>query len=101
MREPAFWWRTAGRAAALLAAASAIYAAVAVRRMRKTGRRVGIPVLCVGNFTLGGAGKTPTALALAKILLQAGERPFFLSRGYGEEADRREQEGETQNRRHD
>jgi tetraacyldisaccharide 4'-kinase len=83
MREPAFWWRTAGRAAALLAAASAVYAAVAVRRMRRTGRRVGIPVLCVGNFTLGGAGKTPTALALAKLLAGAGERPFFLSRGYG------------------
>jgi tetraacyldisaccharide 4'-kinase len=83
MREPAFWWRNAGRAAALLAAASAVYAAFAVRRMRRTGRRVGIPVLCVGNFTLGGAGKTPTALALAKILLEQGERPFFLSRGYG------------------
>ena len=83
MREPAFWWRTAGRAAALLAAASAVYAAVAVRRMRRTGRHIGIPVLCVGNFTLGGAGKTPTALALAKILMDAGERPFFLTRGYG------------------
>src|SRR4051794_12467583 len=83
MREPAFWWRTAGRAAALLAAASAVYAAVAVRRMRQVGRRAGIPVLCVGNFTVGGAGKTPTALALAKILLNEGERPFFLTRGYG------------------
>jgi tetraacyldisaccharide 4'-kinase len=51
--------------------------------MRRTGRRVGIPVLCVGNFTLGGAGKTPTALALAKLLAGAGERPFFLTRGYG------------------
>jgi tetraacyldisaccharide 4'-kinase len=83
MREPAFWWRNAGRAAAVLAAASALYGAVVVRRMRRTGRRAGIPVLCVGNFTLGGAGKTPTAMALAKILLHAGHRPFFLSRGYG------------------
>jgi tetraacyldisaccharide 4'-kinase len=83
MREPAFWWRNAGRAAALLAAASAVYAAFAVRRMRRKGIRAGIPVLCVGNFTLGGAGKTPTALALAKILLEEGERLFFLSRGYG------------------
>jgi tetraacyldisaccharide 4'-kinase len=83
MREPAFWWRTAGRAAALLAAASALYGALAVRRMLKTGRRAGIPVLCIGNFTLGGAGKTPTALAVAKMLLEQGERPFFLSRGYG------------------
>jgi tetraacyldisaccharide 4'-kinase len=40
-------------------------------------------VLCVGNFTLGGAGKTPAALWLAKMLQDAGERPFCLSRGYG------------------
>jgi tetraacyldisaccharide 4'-kinase len=83
MREPTFWWRNAGRAAALLGAASAVYGALAVRRMLKTGRRAGIPVLCVGNFTLGGAGKTPTALALAGMLLEEGERPYFLSRGYG------------------
>ena len=40
-------------------------------------------MLCVGNFTLGGAGKTPTAIALAKMLTEAGERVFCLSRGYG------------------
>jgi tetraacyldisaccharide 4'-kinase len=42
-----------------------------------------VPVLCVGNPTLGGAGKTPTALAAARLLIAAGERPAFLSRGYG------------------
>jgi tetraacyldisaccharide 4'-kinase len=40
-------------------------------------------VLCVGNPTVGGSGKTPTALALARLLMDAGERPFLLSRGYG------------------
>ena len=61
MREPAFWWRKPGLRAALLAPVAAAYGAVAARRMARPGRHAGLPVLCVGNFTLGGAGKTPTA----------------------------------------
>ena len=41
-----------------------------------------LPVICIGNFTAGG-GKTPTAIAVAKVLKEAGERPSFLTRGYG------------------
>jgi tetraacyldisaccharide 4'-kinase len=44
---------------------------------------VRVPVVCIGNFTLGGAGKTPTAIAAAQLLAAAGERPVFLTRGYG------------------
>jgi tetraacyldisaccharide 4'-kinase len=40
-------------------------------------------VICIGNPTLGGAGKTPTALALADLLSALGERPVFITRGYG------------------
>jgi tetraacyldisaccharide 4'-kinase len=83
MREPSFWWRAAGIEAALLAPFAAAYGAVAAQRLRRSGHQIGIPVICVGNLTVGGAGKTPTALAFAQYLLAAGQRPFFLSRGYG------------------
>ncbi len=84
MRAPAFWWLArASVAAKLLRPASLIYGAVAARRMRRRGERAALPVVCIGNFTAGGAGKTPTALALADMLDGAGESPAFLSRGYG------------------
>ena len=83
MREPPFWWRVAGLEARLLAPAAAIYGAVAASRLKREGYRAGVPVICIGNPTLGGAGKTPTALAMARMLKAAGERPVFLSRGYG------------------
>jgi tetraacyldisaccharide 4'-kinase len=83
MREPAFWWRPPGLAAALLAPAAAAYGAIAERALRQAGQRSRVPVLCVGNLTVGGGGKTPTAIAVARLYLAAGVRPIFLTRGYG------------------
>jgi tetraacyldisaccharide 4'-kinase len=83
MRAPAFWWRPPGLAAALLAPLGAVYGVAAGARLKQRGASAGVPVICVGNPTLGGAGKTPTAIALAKLLLAAGERPCFITRGYG------------------
>ena len=83
MREPAFWWREPGLAAGVLAPLAAIYGAVAARRMARQGRRAGVPVVCIGNPTVGGAGKTPLALLVARMLEAVGERPVLLSRGYG------------------
>jgi tetraacyldisaccharide 4'-kinase len=82
MREPAFWWRP-GAAATLLAPLGMIYGKIATSRMQGPGQTAGVPVICVGNFTLGGTGKTPTAIAIARLLIERGERPFFLTRGYG------------------
>jgi len=83
MRDPAFWWADHSLAATLLAPVGALYGVIAARRMARPGCKAPVPVICVGNFTLGGAGKTPTAIALARLLLESGRRPFFLSRGYG------------------
>ena len=85
MRDPSFWWQPTGTSATLLAPLAAIYGAIAGARLRSAGRSVGVPVICIGNLTAGGAGKTPTALTVARLLIAAGLRPFFLSRGYGGE----------------
>ncbi len=84
---PPFWWTKPDWRARLLWPVSYLYGRVAGRRMAK-GRRasVPVPVLCVGNFTVGGAGKTPTALALARAAKDKGLKPGFLSRGYGGKA---------------
>ncbi|WP_298289223.1 tetraacyldisaccharide 4'-kinase [Thiomonas sp.] len=51
--------------------------------------RVGVPVVVVGNLTVGGAGKTPVIAALATALRQAGWQPGVISRGYGGRGGRR------------
>ncbi|WP_426436793.1 tetraacyldisaccharide 4'-kinase [Bradyrhizobium genosp. P] len=83
MREPAFWHRPSSWTSHLLTPLAALYGAVAAQRMQGAGVDAGIPVLCVGNYHVGGAGKTPTVLALAKLLRELDERPVVLSRGYG------------------
>jgi tetraacyldisaccharide 4'-kinase len=61
----------------------ALYGLVAGQRLQRQGFDAGIPVLCVGNYHVGGAGKTPMVLALTKMLRDLGETPVVLSRGYG------------------
>lgn len=84
MKAPSFWWTTTPtRAATLLAPLGAVYGAVTAARMRRPGAALPIPVLCVGNLVAGGAGKTPTVLALVAMLQAEGRHPVVLSRGYG------------------
>ena len=83
MHEPAFWYRPSSLTSRLLMPLGALYGAVAARRLAREGLDAGIPVLCVGNYHVGGAGKTPTVLTLVNLLCDAGEAPIVLSRGYG------------------
>jgi len=81
---PPFWWQSAGVQSAILSPFGWIYGRVARRIMdRRVRKAVAAPVICVGNFTVGGSGKTPTALALANAAIARGLKPGFLSRGYG------------------
>jgi tetraacyldisaccharide 4'-kinase len=84
-RAPDFWWKPEARGAALaLWPVARIWGAVAAWRMAKPPRyRAPVPVFCVGNFTVGGAGKTPAVIALARIARGRGLKPGILASGYG------------------
>ncbi len=84
MRAPGFWaGGNGGVAPLLLAPFSAIYAGATARRMARPGWQAPVPVICCGNATAGGAGKTTVALDLGQRLADRGIAAHFLLRGYG------------------
>ncbi len=84
LETPFWWYRKRGALAAALIPLSRLYARVAeARAARIVPYRSRLPVICLGNFTAGGGGKTPTAIAVAEMLKGLGQTPAFLSRGYG------------------
>ena len=84
MRAPEFWGRTDSILPALLAPLGSVYDACARTRMALTSpQRASIPVICVGSAVVGGAGKTPCAIAIVSRLRAAGIDVHCISRGYG------------------
>ena len=84
MRAPDFWFRPAGIISAVLAPLAWIYGAATAKRVAKPATYTApVPVICIGNINAGGTGKTPTAIAVAEVLLGAGVKPHFVTRGYG------------------
>ena len=81
-RAPDFWFRD-GWLPQLLAPLSAIGAALTAHRVARPGWRAAVPVICCGNVTVGGAGKTTVVLDLARRLILRGEAVHVLLRGYG------------------
>lgn len=61
-------------------------------RNQAASQGVGVPVVCVGNLTLGGTGKTPMVEWLARRLREQDVRVAIVSRGYGVEAGARNDE---------
>lgn len=79
------WWRSRRSAVAqMLRPLSWLYRALAAwQRHRSPVRALPVPVIVVGNFVVGGAGKTPTVIALVQALVAADRHPGVVSRGYG------------------
>lgn len=82
-RAPDFWRRSDAAAARILGPIGGLYGSVGRLARPTARRRASVPVICIGNAVVGGAGKTPVAIAVAALLDGAGLRPHFLSRGYG------------------
>jgi tetraacyldisaccharide 4'-kinase len=81
---PGFWGEPPGVLAGLLSPIGAAWdVAGRLRQTLSRPYRAPAPVLCVGNLVVGGAGKTPVALALASYLSDCGIRVHVVSRGYG------------------
>ncbi|MFV0321097.1 MAG: tetraacyldisaccharide 4'-kinase [Alphaproteobacteria bacterium] len=84
MKAPRFWQANQSLLLpTLLSPIAKIWEAETRRRLKKQGYKSSIPVVCIGNITVGGSGKTPTAIKLAQYYLAKGLKPVFLSRGYG------------------
>ncbi len=81
------WWYGDTSADRLIAAAlrpvAAIYGMAAERRHKNASPYTSsLPVICIGNFTAGGTGKTPVSRHVAGVLREMGRQPVFLTRGY-------------------
>ncbi len=83
MKTPEFWKKD-NLLSKILAPLGGLYAVATYLRLKTAAPyKAAKPVICIGNLTAGGSGKTPVALSIAKLLQDMGRNPFFLSRGYG------------------
>jgi tetraacyldisaccharide 4'-kinase len=88
LSTPRWWYERSGRhgrvTRTLLKPASWLWAAATARRIARTpGEDVGVPVISIGNLTVGGSGKTPVAREVLRLLRASGVEAHGLSRGYG------------------
>jgi len=84
MRQPGFWQHGRGGLAALaLSPLAALVARATARRVARPGFHAAVPVICCGNATVGGAGKTIVASDLAARFSAQGVRVHLLTRGFG------------------
>ncbi|MDJ0513871.1 MAG: tetraacyldisaccharide 4'-kinase [Methyloceanibacter sp.] len=88
LETPSWWYGKRGSLSkfmpAFLSPLAMLYGRSAASRLaQEPSYHAKLPVICVGNFTSGGGGKTPTVIAIADLLQAMGKTPAFLTRGYG------------------
>lgn len=83
MKTPSYW-QSNSFISKLLTPIGWLYGRLTQWRLKlSTPPKVNVPVICIGNITAGGTGKTPVSLSVAKMLESAMMHPFFITRGYG------------------
>jgi tetraacyldisaccharide 4'-kinase len=83
MPHPPDFWLRDGVLPRLLSPLASVTAAFTARRVARPGWHASVPVICCGNVTVGGAGKTTVALDIGARLVARGQIVHFLLRGYG------------------
>jgi len=83
MKTPKYW-QSNSIISKLLEPIGLIYGGLTAMRLKfKKPRKTDVPVICIGNITAGGTGKTPVSVSIAKMLATEMFHPFFVTRGYG------------------
>ena len=83
MKTPKYW-QSNSLISKILYPLGYIYGKLTQLRLRlKTPQKVEAKVICVGNITAGGTGKTPVSISIARLLETEMYHPFFVTRGYG------------------
>lgn len=83
MKTPKYW-QSNSLLSKILTPIGWLYGLATQMRLKlKKAPKADIPVICIGNITAGGTGKTPVSVSVAKMLATDMYHPFFLTRGYG------------------
>ena len=84
LKAPKFWYQKKDSLLSLsLYPISLIFRfGTKIRNLTSKAKNSHLPIICIGNIVVGGAGKTPVALKIGKLLIKAGYKPHFISRGY-------------------
>ena len=78
-----FWNKTNLLNLTLIPTSYIYYFIYLIYRILKKEKKLSIPVICIGNLTLGGAGKTPVTIKLRQMISKKFKNTFVLTRGYG------------------